>query len=209
MGRANFQTRGDPEKTYCDLSGPKLIFTSVLVSGASFPNINPSDFEALGIYKRFYGAQSATPVVTSNGMMLIRLYETHVELTGNEGTLIIDPSNPLHPDLPLYIGGLCPVFLYEYPGVVILYDQDGEAFYRVSGRVLFVASYLTVTPRQNTISMGENRNGKLSIRCRNSLLEKRRLTRVADVLGAHEILLACRGEPGLNLEPARRKYWAR
>ena len=99
-------------------------------------------------------------VSTSNGMVFLRLYEMHVELTGNDGTPIIDPANPLHPDLPLYIGGLCPVFLSEDPKPLILYDKNGEPYpQRVSGRMPFLASYMTITSGQNTILMGENRKG--------------------------------------------------
>lgn len=147
-------------KVYCGEIGPRLIFRTILDSGAGYPSLYEQDLWALGIVPDYYGAQSVVRIVTANGMADRRVYEMHVEIAGNQGTVMVDPKNPVNPACPRYIGGLCPVGLYDVggmtgPGV----DANGyEENHRLSGLLPFLAAYTSSTPGNNMILFGENRN---------------------------------------------------
>lgn len=169
----------------CHEPGPKLIFRSLLDSGASFPSLYRSDFEALGISSQQYGAQSVAHVLTANGEVERRIYELHVEIAGNDGTPIIDPESPVLPDFPRYIGGLSPVF---YEDDEPLMNENGyETNGRLSGVMPFLAPYVSMTPAKNMILMGENRN---------------------DVLGSHKMPTQRRWQINFDQTPASREHWS-
>ena len=178
-------------KVYCYEPGPRLIFRSVLDSGAAFPALYEQDLWALGIFPSHYGAQSVIRVYTANGVAFRRVYEMHVEIAGNQGTDMIDPSNPVNPAYPRHIGGLCPVVIDDTdgqkgPGI----DADGnEINCRLSGMMMpFLAAYTSTTPGRNMILFGENRN---------------------DVLGAHRTPAARRWMVGFDQDPDDISHWER
>lgn len=141
------------DTVFCQLDGPKLVYRSLLDSGASHPSLFRADFEALGIAPEYYGAQSVVSIMTSNGIVDRRIYEMHVEIVGNGNTPMIDSQNPLRPANPTYIGGLSPV----------VFDDRHQIGQRLSGVMPFLASYMSITPGLDTIFMGENRNDVLGL----------------------------------------------
>ena len=154
------------DQVSCQEDGPKLLFKSLLDSGATNPSLYESDLSTLGISKDFYSAQSCVPCNTANGTVVKRVYELHVEVAGNEGSPIVDPQNPVNPLFPRYIGGLSAVIMDEstpdgYPFV----NADGfEDSRRLSGIMPFLAPYVTITPSSNKLLLGENRNDVVGAR---------------------------------------------
>lgn len=169
---------------YCQNYGPRLLFKSLLDSGATYPSLFPDDFEALGVAPELYGAQSVITMETSNGTINSRIYEMHVEIAGNEGTPIIDPTNPLQPAFPHYIGGLSPVVLDDK--IRPLYENGELGGQRLSGVMPFLAPYLSITPGTRTVLMGEDRN---------------------DVLGAHKMPPQRRWLVDLDHHLVSREHW--
>lgn len=172
------------DATFCQCEGPKVTIQSLLDSGASYPSLYQSDFQALGILKSNYGAQSLVKIGTANGLVDRRVYEVHVEIAGNPGTLIIDPNNPVNPAYPRYVGGLSPVIFDEAEPIP---DENGGIVNgRLSGIMPFLAPYLSITPSRNTVLLGEDRN---------------------DVLGAHKMPPTRRWMVGLDQDPTSRAHW--
>ena len=173
-------------KVFCHDPGPRLIFRSLLDSGATFASLFTKDLRALGINKMWYGAQSCSRFSTSNGHVLRRIYELHVEIAQNEGTPLVDPNNPVHPRFPPYIGGLQPVSENDVESLI---DENGNDLgLRLSGVTPFVAPYLSSTPCDNMLLLGENRN---------------------DVVGGHKMPAARKWEVGLSQYPSSRENWNR
>ena len=77
----NLMQRGN--LTYCQDNGPRVVFQSLLDSGASYPSLFRADFQALGIVPELYGAQSVVTMTTCNGEISCRLYEIHVDIIIN------------------------------------------------------------------------------------------------------------------------------
>lgn len=173
---------------HCGGEGPKLCFRSLLDSGATYPTLYPSDFRDLGVYPAFYPAQSVVNVTTTNGPVMERIYEMHVEVSDETGQSLIDPTDPVHPAYPNYIGGLSPVVMMSLADAPTI-DENGEQLnLRLSGIMPFLASYISSTPSKNILVFGENRN---------------------DVLGAQRIPPARRWMIGLNQDPTDRSHWPR
>lgn len=171
-------------EVFCQFEGPKLIFRSLLDSGASYPSIRLSDLQDLGIFPEWYGAQSVCRMMTANGVVNRRIYELHVEIAGNEGTPIVDPANPVNPAYSRYVGGLSPVVLYD--GDPLADENGAETNGRLSGIMPFLAPYVSITPSRNTILMGEDRN---------------------DVLGGHKMPPTRKWMVGLTQDPTSRQSW--
>lgn len=172
----------------CGGPGPRLIFRSLLDSGASYPSLYQQDLWALGIHPGHYGAQTVINTATANGMSYRRVYEMHIEIAGNPGTDIVDPQNPVNPAYPRYIGGLCPVTMDDIggrtgPGV----DAEGhEINLRLSGLMPFLAAYSSITPGRNMMLFGEDRN---------------------DVLGGHKTPATRRWMLGFDQDPTDFSHW--
>ena len=177
-------------KVDCGGPGPRLIFRTLLDSGAAYPSLYEQDLWALGIYPAHYGAQSVVQMTTANGVTYRRVFEMHVEIAGNPGTAIVDPQNPVNPDYPRYIGGLCPVSLDDAGGSFgPEVDANGlEINLRLSGLLPFLAAYSSITPGRNMILFGENRN---------------------DVLGAHKTPAARRWLVGPDQDMNDISHWDR
>ena len=154
-------TEGEPIRHYYD-PGPKLLFRSLLDSGSTHPCLFPRDLLALGIDPRYYSAQSAVRISTSNGIVCQRAYDIHVEIAGNVGTPLVDPHNPVHPAYPRFIGGLSPVTIDDSYGQGPPINENGwESYDRLSGLMPFLGPYSSITPNKNCIFMGETRNDVL------------------------------------------------
>ncbi len=170
----------------CGTPGPKMLYRSLLDSGATYPSLYPRDFRELGVYPHDYPAQSLTNLMTANGEVMEWVYELHVELTTENGRSLVDPSDPVNPDFPPYIGGLSPVIMisgFDSPPL----DVNGlEENNRLSGIMPFLAAYVSSTPGKNIILFGENRN---------------------DVMGAHKTPPCRRWLVGLPQDPTDRAEW--
>ena len=172
----------------CGPKGPKLIFESLLDSGASYPSLYMEDFRDLGINETFYAAQSLAEFQTANGRTQQRIYEINVELVTEKHGPIVDTVNFVNPKFPDTIGGLCPVTLIgdgdpERPAL-----KNGlEANERLSGVMPFLCAYASHTPGNNFIVFGEDRR---------------------DVLGSYKMPALRRYVVGLSQAPARRERWA-
>jgi hypothetical protein len=145
---------------FCQWQGPKLLYNSLLDSGATFPSLYDYDLAALGISKEYYAAQSFQSLVTSNGIITSRIYELFVDVRQEEGDPLVDESNPVHPGCGPYLGGLCPVS--EATKDLNNLDPFGNIIEsRLSGILPFLACYVSSTPARNVLCIGEDRNDVL------------------------------------------------
>ena len=170
----------------CGPVGPRLTIRSLLDSGATYPSLYASDFRSLGVYPKFYPAQSLADILTANGKITERVYEMHVQLVDENGQSLVDPLDPVNPQYPAFLGGLSPVLVIgmdDSPPITMDGIDDGI---RLSGVMPFLAAYVSSTPSRNIIIMGENRN---------------------DVLGAHKIPPNRRWMVGLPQDPLDRTQW--
>ncbi|KAL2165323.1 hypothetical protein VTH06DRAFT_620 [Thermothelomyces fergusii] len=71
-----------PGRTAPDPDGPRIIFSVLLDSGATFPTLWESDLPALGIDPDRYAAQSARRVHTADSTLVSRIYELDVSVLG-------------------------------------------------------------------------------------------------------------------------------
>ncbi|KAI9810191.1 MAG: hypothetical protein M1827_006637 [Pycnora praestabilis] len=145
----------------CGEDGPKLIYESMLDSGATFPTLFKSDLEELGIDPEKYAAQSVVNMHTFNGNVNNRLFELFVEVCTEKGDGLVNPHNPVRPDAPPYIGGLLPVTMHHLRDSPEVDENGVERSIRLSGIMAFHAAYVSTTPSQNLILLGENRNDVL------------------------------------------------
>jgi hypothetical protein len=106
---SNFLTSEDG-RVYCQSEGPKLVYASLLDSGATFPSLCPGDFHDLGIDANNYAAQTIEILETANGTVQARTYEMFVSPL-QQGTLesLVDEDDAVWPYHAKYLGGLCPV----------------------------------------------------------------------------------------------------
>ncbi|KAI9799898.1 MAG: hypothetical protein M1833_003820 [Piccolia ochrophora] len=164
-GDDSFAKRHDGTVFVCD-AGPKLIYRSLLDSGATYPSLHMSDLADLGVFPESYGAQSCTTVVTATGKVSVRIYELYVEVCDEHGASLVDPADPTIPHAPKYVGSLCPVTA-EITAYEPTVDENGESEdNRVAGISTLLAPYVSSTPARNVLCLGEDRN---------------------DVLGAHKM----------------------
>ena len=63
-----------------DVSAPRLFFSVLLDSGATYPTLLASDLRALGVRRSQYSASSAVAVSTLNAVQPMRVYEMEVGL---------------------------------------------------------------------------------------------------------------------------------
>lgn len=150
-------------RVYCQNEGPKLIFYSLLDSGATYPTLHPEDFSQLGIESNNYSAQSVETFFTANGKIRSRMYELSVSVCDDLNRTLVDELDPVWPNCGRYLGGLCPVgqcFIPPDEGP----DAQGQVTnHRLSGLLPFLACYTTISPTMNTIFMGEDRNDVLGL----------------------------------------------
>ncbi|KAI9715285.1 MAG: hypothetical protein M1812_006096 [Candelaria pacifica] len=168
--------------------GPRLVFRSMLDSGATFPSLYRSDLRSLGICPDSYAAQSILSLSTANGITACRAYEMFVEVCDSNGQSMIDPFNPVQPAWPTYIGGLGLVVEVSSSDAPIVNENGFEQNERLSGVMPLFASYVSSTPSQNMLILGEDRN---------------------DVLGLHKTPAAKRWVIGLSSEAADLSHWGR
>lgn len=82
--------------------------SSLLDSSACLASLYTTDLEEKGIAKKYYSAQGYGSFNLANGAVSKpRVYEVYVEMHGNEGAPIVDPSNPMLPKRRA-VGGVCP-----------------------------------------------------------------------------------------------------
>jgi hypothetical protein len=153
----NFLTNEDG-RVYCQSEGPKLVYTSLLDSGATFPSLYASDFHDLGIDANNYAAQTIENLETANGTVQARTYEMFVSPV-QQGTLesLVDENDAVWPYHAKYLGGLCPVTTVANA----ITEPDANGFMinqRLSGLLPFLACYVTSTPTRNCLFLGEDRN---------------------------------------------------
>ncbi|AEO53357.1 hypothetical protein MYCTH_42394, partial [Thermothelomyces thermophilus ATCC 42464] len=72
-----------PGETVPDPDGPRIIYSVLLDSGATFPTLWESDLPALGIHPARYAAQSARRVHTADSTLVSRIYELDVSVMGS------------------------------------------------------------------------------------------------------------------------------
>lgn len=143
----------------CQNDGPQLSFRSLLDSGATFPSLHTGDLARLGIDYYNYSAQSVCPVLTAAGPVNMRLFELWVCVLSNDGAHLVDANEPAFPNSNKFLGSLCPVLECVVP---ITTDANGmERSSRLSGMLPFVACYISSTPTQNIMWLGEDRNDVL------------------------------------------------
>ncbi len=143
---------------YCQSEGPKLAFSSLLDSGATFPSLYHDDFHLLGIDANNYAAQTIETLETANGKVHARTYEMFVSPL-DQATLesLVDENDAVWPYHAKYLGGLCPVTTVVNETT----EPDENGFVpnqRLSGLLPFLACYVTSTPTRNNIFLGEDRN---------------------------------------------------
>jgi hypothetical protein len=186
-GYEAFFRSDDKGRVWAQEPGAKLVFQSLLDSGASYPSLYKDDFLGLGIDPMFYAAQSIERFGTANGLMEARTYELYVAVVDDANSHLVDPQEPVWPRLGAYLGGLCPVVevLSNTPEVTAEGWLKNE---RLSGILPFLACYLTSTPARNNIWLGEDRN---------------------DVLGLHRIPGQRRWDVSMSAEqPFEKATWA-
>jgi hypothetical protein len=154
---ANFLTSEDG-RVYCQSEGPKLVYTSLLDSGATFPSLCPADFHDLGIDANNYAAQTIEVLETANGTVRARTYEMFVSpVQQNTLESLVDENDAVWPYHAKYLGGLCPVTTVGNE----ITEPDPNGFIpnqRLSGLLPFLACYVTSTPTRNCLFLGEDRN---------------------------------------------------
>jgi hypothetical protein len=151
--------RATDGSVYCQESGPKQAFRSILDSGATFPSLYKADFAKLMIDEQNYAAQSVEVLNTANGVIYGRLYELFVSVLDEQQRQLVDENHCAHPYHAKYLGGLCPVV--EAQGS-LEYDAEGrEVSTRLSGLVPFLACYVSSAPTRNTLFLGEDRKDVL------------------------------------------------
>lgn len=143
---------------YCQSEGPKLAFSSLLDSGATFPSLYQVDFHFLGIDAKNYAAQTVESLQTANGIVHALTYELFVSpLDQSTMESLVDEDDAVWPYHPKYLGGLCPVTTVINETT----EPDENGFIpnqRLSGLLPFLACYVTSTPTRNNIFLGEDRN---------------------------------------------------
>ena len=142
----------------CQLEGPKLVFRSLLDSGATYPGLYREDFNKLIIDQDHYAAQSVDTIDTANGTIRTRVFELFVSVLDENLNQLVDPENAVWPFHAKYLGGLCPVAEIATP---MIDAQGREVNNRLSGLLPFVACYISSTPTRNTLFLGEDRKDVL------------------------------------------------
>lgn len=118
----------------------------------------PDDFDQLGIDKNYYAAQSLISYNTPSGQMSTRVYELFVCVLDENGYSIVDENNPVWPLKLKHCGSLAPVCESPKPPQFV----DGvEVNQRLSGILPFLCSYVSYTPANNVMFMGEDRRDVL------------------------------------------------
>ncbi|RFU32798.1 hypothetical protein B7463_g3560, partial [Scytalidium lignicola] len=154
---SNFAQR--PNGTvYCQSEGPKLSFRCLFDSGANHPLLMPDDFKVLGVDKDNYAAQSLVWYNTPSGDMVSRVYEMFISVLDENGISIVDENNPVWPLGVRACGSLCPVCESPKPPEIV---NGVEANQRLSGMLPFLASYISSTPTNNVVFLGEDRRDVL------------------------------------------------
>ncbi|KAI9739653.1 MAG: hypothetical protein M1834_006371 [Cirrosporium novae-zelandiae] len=144
------------QQVYVDGNGPRLTFTTLLDSGATFPFLNYEDMMALGIDIFMDCPQSYAEVETSNGLANRPLYELMVEVLDNYGNSLTGIL-PRHPGSGHYIGGVTPVYVPDTFAKKPLIPSELPYVTRLSGILPFLAPYITSVPAKNLLIMGEDR----------------------------------------------------
>ncbi|KAI9743614.1 MAG: hypothetical protein M1818_002930 [Claussenomyces sp. TS43310] len=150
-------------RVYCQQEGPRLVFASLLDSGATFPSLHPADFPLLGIDPALYSAQSIEECITANGNAYMKCFEMYVTVVDEECKDLVDPDDAVWPYHGKYIGGLCPVLQVvglEH-GAPAQTAEGFEYNHRLSGLLPFVACYTSLCPTINTVFLGEDRKDVL------------------------------------------------
>ncbi|KAF4627604.1 hypothetical protein G7Y89_g10552 [Cudoniella acicularis] len=152
----------------CQNGGPKISFRCLFDSGATYPSLHGRDLGRLGIPKNVYGAQSVVSIKTTGGKLRSRIYEMFVCVLDDIGykkdgkihyKKLVDSTYPMLPESPHYLGSLCLVVENETP---ISIDHNGhEVTSRLSGLLPFMACYVSSTPGNDTLFLGESRNDVL------------------------------------------------
>ena len=92
-----------PENTFPetvpDPDGPRIMYETLLDSGATLPCLFTADLPQLGIHPTRYAAQSARRIATADSVSTMRVYELDVGIYAPDGSSLInprpdDPSSP-------------------------------------------------------------------------------------------------------------------
>ena len=149
----------DASRVNCQAPGPRLEFTTLLDSGATFPSLHTEDLQALGIQMNAYGAQSVIRLVTAGGDRMTRVFELFVSVLDNQGRQLVDSAKPVYPNAPHYLGSMCPVT--ECPVPLRMDEQGFVQDQRLSGMLPFLACYVATCPTRDFLFLGEDRNDVL------------------------------------------------
>ncbi|KAH8803299.1 hypothetical protein F5884DRAFT_756586 [Xylogone sp. PMI_703] len=145
-------------RVFCQDEGPKLSFRCMLDSGANHPLLIEKDIEALGIDPEYYAAQSLISYCTPNGDIISRVYELFVYVLDENNNSIVDKNNPVWPLGVKACGSVCPVCVSTRPQE---YVNGLEVNQRLSGMLPFLACYISSTPTNNVLFLGEDRRDVL------------------------------------------------
>ncbi len=150
-----------PDGTWdCQAEGPKFSFRMIADTGATWPALHTADLKLLGIHLTSYGAQSLSSFQTAQGEYESRIYEMFCAVLDNNGRQLVDPNDPLNPNKP-YLGTLTPVVHAKTEPHL---NENGiEVHARLSGRVPFLACYVSMTPDRPFMYLGEDRNDVLGL----------------------------------------------
>lgn len=157
-GSATFGV-GPNGEVFCQADGPKVVFRTMLDSGATYPALSEDDIRDLGIDRRVYACQSVENLHTASLGITCRIYELFVQVVNENNQSLVDSNSPVHPLQPPYLGGLCPVV---DTGKSQEYDSEGvENTVRLSGMMPFLACYVQSTPNRPYLFLGEDRKDVL------------------------------------------------
>jgi hypothetical protein len=150
----------EQDQVFCQNNqGPLLVFRTLLDSGATFPSLPQADFASLGIDLLNYGAQSITTILHTTGVSHVRVYEMSVCVTDNECRNLVIVDDAVWPNSFKYLGSFMPVIAHTEPSRI---DEEGrEIVMRISGLMPFLACYVSSTPTEPYIYLGEDRNDVL------------------------------------------------
>jgi hypothetical protein len=153
-----------PAITAPDPDGPRIIYTTLLDSGATLPCIYETDLPALKISPSHYAAQSARTISTADRVTRMRVYELDVSVYAPDGSTLIRAH-----DTNVQIEGRtetstlgATIPCVALPGKAAGdYDAAENAPDRLSGLLPFHVCYVSSAPGNFKMWFGEGRRDVL------------------------------------------------
>jgi hypothetical protein len=129
-----------------DDAAPRIFFSVLLDSGASYPVLTRGDLLACGIDPAAYSASSAVSIEAFDARVVRSLYEMEAGVFAADSSGLANPS--VWPAEPSLLGGLTPVVMSEAP--------PGPAT-RLSGMLPWLACYTASAPTRSSLYLGSDR----------------------------------------------------